>query len=145
MSSFKGTYEYTLDPKNRFNIPAKMRNAFIPEDHDGVVLTRGFDQCIYVYSMTEWRKLEEKFRTLSIMDSNTRKLILLISGNAHEYELDKQGRVVIPSTLLSFAHIEKEVLIIGMLNWIEVWNPKIYEEVHRNFDLEKTAEKMVSF
>jgi MraZ protein len=145
MASFKGTYNHALDPKNRFNIPAKMRAAFIREDKDTVVLTRGFDQCIYIYSLSEWKKLEEKMRTLSIMDTDTRKLIRLISGNAHECELDKQGRVIIPPTLLSFAHVERDIIVIGMLNWIEVWNPNVYETVHSNFDLEKTAEKMVKF
>ncbi|MCB0833831.1 MAG: division/cell wall cluster transcriptional repressor MraZ [Bacteroidetes bacterium] len=145
MASFKGTYEYVLDPKNRFNIPSKMRSAFVPEDNDSVVLTQGFDPCIYIYSMTEWKKLEEKFRGLSVMDSDMRKLIRIISGNAHEYELDKQGRVVIPQTLLHFAQIEKDILIIGMLNWIEVWNPKKYQEIHAGFDLQNAAGKIVSF
>ena len=84
-------------------------------------------------------------RMLSIMDSDTRKLIRLISGNAHECELDKQGRVIIPQTLLNFAQVEKDIVVIGMLNWIEVWNPNIYETVHQNFDLEKTAGQMVKF
>jgi len=145
MASFKGTYQYTLDPKNRFNIPSKMRNAFVPKDKDTVVLTRGFDQCIYVYSLTEWQNLEAKMRTLSIMNTNTRKLIRLISGNAHECELDKQGRVIIPQPLLEFGKIEKEIIIIGMLNWIEVWHPALYQESHSNFDLEKTAEQLMKF
>jgi MraZ protein len=145
MASFKGTYSYILDPKNRFNIPAKMRNGFVPEDRETVVLTRGFDPCIYVYSLTEWQKLEEQMRNFPLLDTDARKVIRMMSGNAQEYEIDKQGRVIIPQPLLSFARIEKDILIIGMLNWIEVWNPAVYDESHRDFDLAKTAEKMVKF
>ncbi|NUM80968.1 division/cell wall cluster transcriptional repressor MraZ [bacterium] len=145
MASFKGTYLHTLDPKNRFNIPAKMRGCFTPDDKETVILTRGYERCIYIYSFTEWQRLEDNLRTLSIMDGDARKLIRMISGNAHECELDKQGRVIIPQPLLSFSNIEKDIVVIGMLNWIEVWNPKMYDETHNGFDLEKTAAQMVKF
>lgn len=145
MASFKGTYQYILDPKNRFNLPAKMRSTFIADDRDTVILTRGFDPCIQVYSLTEWQKREEQLRRFSVFDTDARKVLRMLSGNAQEYELDKQGRVVIPQPLLQFARIEKEVLIIGMLDWIEVWSPAVYDDVHKDFDLAGTAEKMVKF
>ncbi len=145
MASFKGRYHHTLDPKNRLNVPAKMRAAFLTEDHDTVVMTRGFERCIYLYPMSEWRGLEDRMRNLSILDADTRKFIRLITGNAEEDQLDKQGRIVVPEPLLKFAGIEKDIVIIGMLNWIEVWNPETYRNVHEGFDLEKTAGQMRVF
>ncbi len=145
MASFKGTYQHILDPKNRFNLPSRMRAGFVPEDKETVVLTRGYEACIYIYPFSEWIKLEDQLRKLSVMDANARKLIRFISGYAHECEIDKQGRVIIPQTLLDFAKIEKEIAIIGMLNWVEAWNPKSYEEAHAGFDLEKTADQLVKF
>lgn len=145
MAGFKGTYPHTLEPKNRIILPAKMRAQFTPEDKNTVVMTRGFEPCIYIYPAGEWQKLEEKMRALSVMDTETRKFIRMILGFALDCELDKQGRLVIPQPLLQYAAIDKEVIIIGMLNWIELWNPQRYEEVHRSFDLEKTAERMMIF
>lgn len=84
-------------------------------------------------------------RGLSVMDADTRKFIRLILGHAQEAELDKQGRIVIPQTLLTYANIDKDVVIIGMLNWIELWNPGLFDEIHKAFDLEKTAERMMIF
>ncbi len=145
MASFKGRFNFTLDPKNRLNIPAKMRASFADDDHDTVVMTRGFERCIYIYPLSEWRQLEDRMRNLSILDADTRKFIRLITGNAEEDQLDKQGRIVVPEPLLTFAGIEREILIIGMLNWIEVWNPKTYQQIHADFDLEKTASQMRVF
>lgn len=122
-----------------------MRGAFTPEDNNTLVMTRGFEQCVYIYPSTEWRRLEEKMRGLSVMDADTRKFIRLILGHAQEAELDRQGRIVIPQTLLTYANIDKDVIIIGMLNWIELWNPGLFDETHKAFDLEKTAERMMIF
>ncbi|HMV26033.1 MAG TPA: division/cell wall cluster transcriptional repressor MraZ [bacterium] len=145
MPSFKGTYNHILDSKNRFNIPAKMRSAFVPEDKDTVILTRGFEQCIYMYPYSEWLRREDELRQLSNMDSDARKLVRLLMGFAQECELDKQGRVIIPQPLLSFAGIEKEIVIIGALERMEAWNPKQYDAAHNGFDLETTAAKFVKF
>lgn len=145
MAGFKGTYPHTIEPKNRISLPSKMRTSFMPEDKNTVVMTRGFEQCIYIYPATEWQKLEEKMRGLSVMDADTRKFIRLILGYAQETELDKQGRLVIPQPLLTYAHIEKDVIIIGMLNWMELWNPALFSETHQAFDLEKTAGRMMIF
>ncbi len=143
MPSFKGTYKHTLDPKNRFNIPAKMRSAFVPEDKDTIVLTRGFEPCIYIYPYSEWLRREDELRRLSTMDADARKLVRLLMGFAQECELDKQGRVILPQPLLEFAQVEKDLVIIGALERMEAWNPRIYDTVHQGFDLEHTAAKFV--
>ena len=143
MPSFKGTYHHILDPKNRFNIPAKMRSVFIPEDKETVVLTRGYEQCIYIYTYSEWLRREEELRRLSNMDADARKLVRLLMGFAQECELDGQVRVIVPQPLLQFAQIEKDIVIIGALERMEAWNPAVYDMIHQNFDLEKTAAKFV--
>lgn len=145
MAGFKGTYPHILEPKNRLSLPAKMRAHFSPDDKNTVVLTRGFEPCIYIYPASEWQKLEDKMRGMSVMDAEIRKFIRMILGYAQDYELDKQGRLVIPQPLLQYAGIDKEVLIIGMLNWIELWNPETYKAAHKDFDMEKTAERMMIF
>ena len=145
MASFKGTYQHALDAKNRLNIPSKIRAAFSPEDKEILVLTRGFDKCIFSYPYTEWQKLEDRLRNLSVTEANTRKFIRMILGSAEEVALDKQGRVLIPQTLLDYATIKKEVQVVGMLNWVEIWDPAVFKESHDQFDLQQTAENMLIF
>ena len=145
LPSFKGTYHHALDSKNRLNIPSKLRAVLVPEDLETLVLTRGLDSCIYIYPYTQWLRLEERLRNLTVTESNTRKFIRMILGSAEEAVLDKQGRILLPQNLMEYASIQKEVQVVGMLDWIEIWNPAVFKESHDGFDLEKTAENMLIF
>lgn len=126
MSSFKGTYSYSVDSKGRINIPAKLRKYVQPEADSTFVITRGYDECLYLYPLDEWEKVEREAKQLSSSHEKNRFYQRSLAENATESRLDGQFRIVIPKDLLQFAHIENDVLIIGVLDRIEVWNPEKY-------------------
>lgn len=128
MSSFKGSYEYSVDSKGRMNIPARLRKYVSPEANDTFVITRGYEQCLFVYPNDEWSRLEQSIRQLSATNPKHRFFTRALLERATESQLDGQSRITIPKELLQFAGIENEVLILGVLERIEVWNPKTYEE-----------------
>jgi transcriptional regulator MraZ len=128
VSSFKGTYSYSVDNKGRINIPAKLRKYISPEANDTFVVTRGFDQCLFIYPHDEWSKQEDTIRKLSPSNPQHRYIMRTLLQWATESQLDGQSRVTIPRELLHFASIESEVLIIGVLDHIEVWNPTVYKK-----------------
>ena len=131
MSSFKGSYDYSIDNKGRVNIPAKLRKYVSPEANDTFVITRGFEQCVFVYPLDEWTSLEQTIRQLSSTNPKHRYYMRMLLEKATESQLDGQFRISIPKDLLDFARIENEVLIIGVLEHIEIWNPKVYEEYQK--------------
>jgi len=128
MSSFKGSYMYSVDDKGRVSLPAKLRKYVSPEAGDTFVVTRGFEKCLFVYPIDEWNKLEANLRNLSSYDPQHRRFIRAILELAQESQIDSQARISIPPELREYASIQNEVRIIGTLDKIELWNPKIYEE-----------------
>jgi len=128
MSSFKGSYSYSVDTKGRTNIPARLRKYVSTEANDTFVVTRGYEQCLFVYPLDEWSKLEESIRRLSPSDPKHRFFTRTLLQRAVESQLDGQSRITIPKELLQFAGIENEVLILGVLERIEVWNPRVYDD-----------------
>ena len=128
MSSFKGTYQYSIDSKGRINIPAKLRKYVSLESKDTFVVTRGYDQCLFIYPLDEWNGQEALIRNLIQSDPRHRFFMRTLLQYATETELDGQSRVMIPRELLEFARIQGAVTMIGMLDHIEVWNPEVYDE-----------------
>ena len=129
MSSFKGRFSYSVDNKGRLALPAKLRKNVSPSSNDTFIVTRGFEQCLFVYPQDEWGKVEDSIRGLS---PSNRFFVRTLLQWAVDGQLDSQARISIPQDLLKFAAIENEVLIIGVLERIELWNPKIYEEYMNN-------------
>ena len=127
MSSFTGRFRYTLDVKGRLNIPAKMRKELVPEANDTFVIIRGFDPCLFLYPEDEWKKFEEKLRQLPTNKESNRQLVRMITSYAYKDQCDKQGRIALPAELLKIAEINKDVMVVGVLNRIEIWNPERYE------------------
>lgn len=128
MSSFKGSYMYAVDTKGRVNLPAKLRKYVSPETNDTFIVTRGFEKCLFVYPIDEWNKLEQNLRNLSAYNQEHRRFIRAILELAQESQLDGQARLSIPQELRGYASIQNEVRIIGTLDKIELWNPKVYDE-----------------
>ena len=114
---FMGEYQHNMDPKGRVIIPAKFRDAL----GEKFVATRGLDNCLFVYPMDEWSILEQKLVTLPITSKNARAFVRFFFSGATECELDKQGRISIPANLREYAGIDKELVIIGLANRIELW------------------------
>lgn len=128
MSSFKGSYTYSVDNKGRVNLPANLRKYVSPEANETFVITRGFEKCLFVYPQDEWNKLEQHLRGLSSYNPQDRLFMRVLLEYAKESQLDGQARIMIPQQLLEYAGIKDEVRIIGVLDKIELWNPNVYQE-----------------
>ena len=133
MSSFKGRFTYSVDSKGRLALPLKLRKNIPASGKSNFVVTRGLDPCLYVYPQDEWNKLEEFFRDRDFLNSQDRNITRLLFAGGNDSSIDGQSRISIPQELMQFAKIEKEVLILGVLNRIEIWNPAVYEEYQKKF------------
>ncbi len=125
---FRGQYTYSVDSKGRLSIPAKLRRQLSPEANDTFVMTQGTANCIDVYPMDQWQHFEQKLIDLNPFNPQEAKFIRMILQYATEDNLDSQSRILIPPNLLAYAKIEKEVLVLGALKKIELWNPGTYKE-----------------
>jgi MraZ protein len=121
---FLGEFVHTLDEKGRLTIPAKFRDDLI----DGLVVTRGIDRCLAIYTMKEWEKLADKVSALPVTDRLARAFRRLVFANASDAVLDKQGRVLIPPRLREYAGLNGEAIVTGLNNYVEVWNPEAWGE-----------------
>jgi MraZ protein len=114
-----GSYDHTIDDKNRLTLPAKFREAFT----DGVVITRGLDGCLYAYRRADWDRLvESRLAPLDPLSPETRRLERFFYSGASEAELDKQGRVMVPAPLIEHAQLGKEVVVAGVNDRLEIWD-----------------------
>ena len=121
---FRGEYNHTVDTKGRLIIPSKFREKL----GDECIVTRGLDGCLFVFPMKEWENYEEKLKQLPMTNKNARSFVRFLTAGATSCEFDKQGRVLIPATLRKFAGIEKDVVLAGLLNRIEIWSEEKWNE-----------------
>lgn len=124
---FIGEYQHTIDEKGRMAIPAKMRGKLL----DGAVVTRGLDNCLFVYTKEEWQKLADKLAALPLTSANSRAFSRLMLAGAMDVEFDKQGRILLPAYLRDFASLKNKAVVAGLYNRIEIWNEsawKAYKE-----------------
>jgi MraZ protein len=127
MKMLIGQYEHTLDNKGRLTLPSE----YGAELAAGIVLTRGMESCLYLFPRAEFERLGDRLRELSLTDSRARKLRRWLFPQAHAAEPDRQRRVVIPQWLRDVAGITDKVLIAGMDNYIELWNPDGWRDQDR--------------
>ena len=114
-----GSYDHTIDDKNRLTLPAKFREAF----KDGVVVTRGLDGCLYAYRREDWSRLvESRLATLDPLSAEGRRIQRHFFAGASEAELDKQGRVMIPAQLIEHAKLGREIVVAGVNDRLEIWD-----------------------
>ncbi|MGE5633008.1 MAG: division/cell wall cluster transcriptional repressor MraZ [Caulobacteraceae bacterium] len=137
---FIGEYQHTLDPKNRVIMPAKFREKL----GDTFVMTKGLDDCLFIYSQSEWSIVEDKLKTLPMTSKDARAFVRFFFAGACECEVDKQGRMVIPTNLKEYAKIDKELVIIGVSTRIEIWSREEWNKFNSdaNISYEDVAEKM---
>lgn len=125
---FLGSFKYSLDSKFRISIPATMRKFLKPEANDTFVMTRGTTKCIVVYPMDHWKELvASRLNKLNAFDPKDAMFLRMFLQEAAEDKLDSQSRLTIPKKLIEFADIKKDVLILGVNQFIEFWNPDNYE------------------
>ncbi len=132
---FIGEYTASIDEKGRISIPAKFRAALKSK----VVVTRGLDNSLFLYPLEEWRRLAEKWASLPISTANTRAFSRLMLAGAMDSEVDKQGRIVLPSYLKDFARINKKVIFAGLYNRIEIWSEELWERYKEKTEKDSTA------
>jgi len=120
---FLGEFVHTIDDKGRLTIPARFR----AELATGLVVTRGLDRCLAIYPMAEWEQLAERVKSLPMTDRYARAFKRLVFANASNLVPDKQGRVVIPPNLRDEIGLANEVVVTGLNNYIEVWNPEEWQ------------------
>ena len=113
-----GEHEHSLDEKKRLTLPSKLRGAF----EEGVVVTRGLDGCLYAYPRREWDRMAERIQSLDPLAEDARRMRRHFFSSATAGELDKQGRLVIPASLLDRAGITREVTISGVYDHLEIWD-----------------------
>ncbi|KZE65775.1 division/cell wall cluster transcriptional repressor MraZ [Fictibacillus phosphorivorans] len=121
---FMGEYQHSIDEKGRMIIPSKFREELGTE----FILTRGLDQCVFGYPLSEWKVIEEKLKNLPFTKKDARAFTRFFFSGAAECQLDKQGRVNIASPLRDYAKLEKDCVVIGVSNRIEIWSKSIWEE-----------------
>lgn len=121
---FKSEYHHNIDEKGRIIIPTKFRN----ELGDDFIITRGLDNCLFLYPTKEWEKLTNKLNELSFTRSDARKFTRFFMSGAIDANLDKSGRVSISKPLVTYAELEKECVVIGMNERIEIWSLTKFNE-----------------
>lgn len=137
---FYGEYQHSVDPKGRVIIPAKFRDGL----GEKFILTKGLDNCLFVYSAEEWSNLETKLKSLPFTNKDVRAFVRFFFAGATECELDKQGRILIPQNLREHAKLDKDIYVIGISTRVEIWDKERWEQYcsEDNISPDEIAEKM---
>ncbi|MFY9269727.1 MAG: division/cell wall cluster transcriptional repressor MraZ [Candidatus Manganitrophaceae bacterium] len=125
---FLGKFEHTIDSKGRLSIPGKFRELLNTYSNGTVVVTTDLDPCLAAYPLQEWELMIEKVKKLPTMDRGVKNFLRVFYSRATECQIDKQGRVLIPPTLREYAQINGDVVIVGIENKFEIWNPEKWRE-----------------
>jgi len=142
---FYGEYIHFIDRKGRLILPAKFREVAKANFIEKFFVTRGLDNCLFMFSEEEWRTQEQKFKTISFTKQQSRTFNRLFFSGAVEIVPDKQGRVLVPQYLKDFALIKKDVVIVGVSNRVEIWAKDKWQEFFGNSkqSFEEIAEKLM--
>ena len=133
-----GEFNHSIDSKGRLIIPSKLRESL----GEHFVITKGMDGCLFLYPENEWEAFEEKLRTLPLTNKKARDFKRFFLGSAVEGELDKQGRVLRSSSLRTYANLEKEVVLAGVLDKVEIWSKEAWDA--HTTDIEENIEDIAS-
>jgi MraZ protein len=130
-----GRYQFSVDPKGRIKIPARFRKILAPKAGTPTIITRGFDKCLALYPIAEWETVERELRILPYNVAKSRLYTRELASYAVEAELDKQGRVLLSREHREWAGIDSEVLILGVITHLEIFNPEEYERYRSGIGL----------
>jgi MraZ protein len=137
---FFGTFEHTVDDKGRLTLPARWR----PELAGGVVVTRGLDNCLFIFPQTKFQAIAAEIDAQGVELGDARTWARYFLGLAIDAEVDRQGRILIPQNLRDFAGLDGDVIVVGVASRIEVWNPHKHREANQRIesDAATVAERM---
>ncbi len=128
---FMGRYNHTIDPKGRLSIPSKYREIL----GDEFVVSKGMDDCLYVYANDDWKVFEGKLASLPLMSEEARQCARFFLSGAQAVTVDKQGRILMPQDLRDFAGLEKDVVLAGMGSRIEIWSLERWKANNDSVDI----------
>ncbi len=128
MISFLGEYESTIDTKGRFLLPAAFKKQLPKDDGTNFVINRGFEKCLTLYPQQSWNPIFTNISKLNDFDPKVRAFRRYFLNGASPVELDGAGRLLLPKNLLSYASLDKDIVLVSALNKIEIWDKKLYEQ-----------------
>lgn len=150
LTGFVGRYQTTLDSKGRFALPARLRAVKGPDDKPlltgSLVLTKGLEGCLTLYPEAEWAEIQRRFASLNFTQRDFRYFSRRFYSSAGAVEPDRSGRILIPGHLIKEAALNKDLLVIGVDRWLEIWDPQRYEYYLEQFagSYEEVAERLSS-
>lgn len=121
---FIGEYKHSIDEKNRMAVPVKFRAQL----GGGGIVTRGLDKCLFLFNSADWQVLAQKIVALPLAQANSRAFARLMLAGAMEVVLDTQGRILLPDYLKSYASLQRQVVVTGLYNRIEIWDETTWQE-----------------
>ena len=125
---FIGEYKHTIDPKNRMTIPSKFQGQL----SDGAIITRGLDNCLFIFTNEEWKRVADQIKQQSFVTANARAFSRLMLAGAMDVKLDNQGRILIPSYLSDYAKLETKIVVAGLYDRLEIWNEDAWEKYKKD-------------
>ncbi len=135
MSTFRGEYEATVDAKGRFLLPAGIKKK-LPEGTSTFMLNRGIEKCLTLYTTEGWETIEQQISVLNDFDEETRIFRRKFLGGITEIELDVAGRMLLPPSLKEYAGLKKDIILVGLLDKIEIWDSAKYNQLFEDFSSE---------
>lgn len=135
---FRGSSFHTIDGKGRIIVPARFRDQIKGSGQNALMVSR-MDRCLVCYTFDEWNKIENRILALAEKSHSMRRFRRVFIGGAHECVCDKQDRILIPPALRQYAHLEKDIVIVGVLDHLEIWSRDNWEQ--ENLDLEKDIQE----
>ena len=145
---FVGRYQTTMDDKGRFALPSRLRNtkgsSDKPQLSGALILAKGLEGCLSLYPQVEWEEIQNRFSTLNFTQKDFRFFSRRFYSSACTVTPDRSGRILIPGHLIKEARLGRELLVIGVNRWVEIWNPDRYEFYLEQFagSYEEVAERL---
>ncbi|RJP76774.1 MAG: division/cell wall cluster transcriptional repressor MraZ [Desulfobacteraceae bacterium] len=136
---FRGSSFHTIDPKGRLIIPSRFRDVLKAGGGDGVMLSR-MDSSLFAYAFEEWKKIEDKILSMAEKSEAMRRFRRVFIGGAFELNCDKQGRILIPPTLRQYAGVQKEIVLVGVLDHFEIWSRENWESENTRMEQDMMEE-----
>jgi MraZ protein len=127
LKMFRGSSFHTIDPKGRIIIPTRFRDVIKADGAGSIMITR-MDNCLFAYTHAEWSKLEQKILDIQVKSETLRRFQRIFIGGAHDCKCDNQGRVLIPPFLKQYSRLEKEIVLVGVLDRFEIWSRENWDQ-----------------
>jgi MraZ protein len=146
MSLFTGEFECKLDAKGRLTLPSKVKSKLPEVSGNQLIMSLGLEPCLVIYPLVEYRKIYSRIASMNEFNEEFRRLQRNFFRRIAEVELDGVGRLLIPKSMSKYAKLEKELMLVGMGNRIELWNAEVYEEfiINDNQEFSKLAQKYLT-